>query len=1010
MKYVDLPQSNEKATIHVVHGEIVRVGAGFARLTGYNNRDFTGKPIAEMMMSTLRLLPASYNALTADGSVDGYIFTASGKAREVTVSLETLEDGGVQFCLAEKPDSRIDERLSILEQLFQDEFMSVALYSVPDYIILKANRNYTDFLRQACCIPGEITGRSLRDHEAGCPALLEKLCAVVENGKVTHFGETRFVGANGQETYRIYTFQPIFVSGGMKYIVETSKDATERVREKRLQERYLAEIKLQNMLLTAVMENMYDALAIFSSEGKLSFVNARARDMYPYLNEDTTVMRATDGITCFDLNGVEIPAVKLPTRRAMNGETIRNECIVVQHRDSTQVIEVNAAPIFDEAGKLMSTVVTHHDMTALLQNQQLIQSKDDMLREKSTLLARQAQMLDLSNEAIFAWEPDGKIVYWNKGAERMYGFDSSETVGRYTVQLLKTIYIEQTPDITPHLEEAGEWRGILEHTTKAGDKILVESYYQCITDDVGEKLILEINRDITEHRKMEEALRESEMHYRMASVGYGAGVYAYDFLQKKGYWSEQYRSILGLRPEDVLPLGPGYTFAAVHPEDNERLVEALKSASDPAGGGILDITYRIIRADKAIRWVQSKGQTFFTVQGVEAAPYLAAGAVVDITDEKTVGDQIRRISEELTHIIESTDDFIWSVDRDRRIVFCNTAAREHFKAYYGRELSDAESVADLLPMRTAISIIEQIQQERLSDGAHFEFRTPIGGRVVSYSINPVYVGGECVEATVFGEDITERQNAEREIIRLNASLEERVAERTAQLQRSVSDHKNIALILSHDLKSALRGIGLYVGEILAESDIPENALKIKTIYRELLTMVDGLMSYEKSSWQTITKQRVNIRKIILSVFSELDAGAPSKGILEFETGMPPVIADSDSLRHAILNILSNALKFTVPGRQLRIDVGCRAEENVYVVYFRDNGIGFDMAYSEKIFGVFERLNSRNEYEGSGVGLAIVRNIIQRHGGRVWADSAPGTGTTIFMALPMNAIEDDECIK
>ena len=104
------------------------------------------------------------------------------------------------------------------------------------------------------------------------------------------------------------------------------------------------------------------------------------------------------------------------------------------------------------------------------------------------------------------------------------------------------------------------------------------------------------------------------------------------------------------------------------------------------------------------------------------------------------------------------------------------------------------------------------------------------------------------------------------------------------------------------------------------------------------------------------------------------------------------------------------MKFAVPGRPLRIDIGCRAEDNYYTFYFRDNGIGFDAAYAEKIFGVFERLHSRYEYEGSGVGLAIVRNIIQRHGGRVWAESEPGVGTTMYISLPTCTNEGDTCTK
>ena len=240
------------------------------------------------------------------------------------------------------------------------------------------------------------------------------------------------------------------------------------------------------------------------------------------------------------------------------------------------------------------------------------------------------------------------------------------------------------------------------------------------------------------------------------------------------------------------------------------------------------------------RWLFARGQTFFTGQGSEKHPYLSAGSVLDITENKLTELKVTRMSEELTNIIESTDDFIWSVDKNRRIVFCNTAARNHFRDYYGRDVDDIDAVMDLMPQRMAVSFGEH--QEYADSRIQFEIRTPLGGRVISYSVNPVFIGGVFVEVTVFGRDITERLNTEREIIRLNASLEERVAERTVQLQQSVSDLKNISLVLSHDLKTAMRGISLYASEILEGITVPENAKKNQKDQQR--TCSDGRRAHE----------------------------------------------------------------------------------------------------------------------------------------------------------------------
>ena len=166
------------------------------------------------------------------------------------------------------------------------------------------------------------------------------------------------------------------------------------------------------------------------------------------------------------------------------------------------------------------------------------------------------------------------------------------------------------------------------------------------------------------------------------------------------------------------------------------------------------------------------------------------------------------------------------------------------------------------------------------------------------------------------------------------------------------------------------------------------------------------MKYEKSSRSALTKEDVNLKKITVSVFNELNStDACKQGLLEFETGLPTVQADKELLRHVVMNILSNALKFAKPDAAPRIVVGCRAANNAYIIYFKDNGIGFEMAYADKVFGVFERLHSKSEYEGSGVGLTIVRNIVQRHGGRVWVESDPGIGTTVYFSLPIKTEGD-----
>jgi PAS domain S-box-containing protein len=1129
-------QAEDQAVIHVKHGKITGAGAGAEALTGYPSAGLLGRDISDVLVSLLKLGDSSFRKLTEEGAADAFIFTASDEAREVTVSVKPGEDGGEAYTLAEKAGPRLEEKFGLLEPLFRDKIMSVALYSVPDFVILRANQNFVEFYSSSSQAL-DVTGASAEDHARIFPQLSEILNGVLSAREVTHFAAKSFIGADGMETCRNVMLQPIFEDGEIKFILEISKDITAllkaglqqkkqenalKLQNEKLQAiienmsdplliidkkgkyetvnkaarrllkdqkptkigdinaaahftdfegnkipdsegplrrlmrgeyvsrlkiktvfngdqyffdakgtpifdengeftcgvlccrdvsepmRYERQLDEKNKLFSAVLENMNDAIIIFDSAGKIAFINARARKMYPQFDGNTAYdFHQRYAIT--DLDGRPIPPEELPMRKALRGESVRNGRYIVRCDAWTRVTEVNTTPIFGDGGKLVSAVVSHHDMTLQYRNEQLIRTKNNLLHEKNKLLGRQAKLLDLSNEAIFVWELSGPIVYWNKGAELMYGFDRREAVGSVNLQLLKTVFPVSLDEVARILRSAGEWHGELCHTTKTGRQLVIESRLQLITDD-GMELVLETNRDVTERKMVEDELRESEKNYRLASVGSGAGVYTYDFKQKKGYWSARYRAILGLPPGAYMKTDPVFRFTGVHPEDRDMLVRALNASNDPLGGGILDLDYRIIRADGAVRWVHTRGQTFFTEEGEHAHPYLSAGAIVDITEEKTMGDRLMRLSEELTNIIESTDDFIWSVDRDSRVVFCNTAARKHFKEYYGKELGQGDSSMELLPPHLKMPFGDQVFRTNNDKKVYFDLRTPVGGRIISYSVNPVYIDDEFVEVTVFGKDITERLNTEREIIRLNSSLEERVAERTAQLQQTVSDLKNVTLVLTHDMKSALRGITMYADDISEMKDILENTQKIKRVSQDILSMIEGLMDYERSSRESVEKNDVNIKKMIVSVFNELNAQSARKGLLEFETGMPTVRAHKDSLRHAVLNIISNALKFTKPGNPPRLVVGCRAEENSYVFYFKDNGIGFDMVYADKIFGVFERLHTKNAYEGSGVGLSIVRNVVRIHGGRVWVESQPGMGTTVFMSLPAGPEGENACTR
>lgn len=253
--------------------------------------------------------------------------------------------------------------------------------------------------------------------------------------------------------------------------------------------------------------------------------------------------------------------------------------------------------------------------------------------------------------------------------------------------------------------------------------------------------------------------------------------------------------------------------------------------------------------------------------------------------------------------------------------------------------------------------------------------------------------------------IEEREAAEAEIHRLNRELEARVAERTENLNEAISELEAFNYSVSHDLRSPLGAILNYAA--LLEEDYRsrldpsgrEFLERISASARSALSMMDGLLAFSRMGREQMKLVPVDMTRLFRVVFDELAAGKTWIRA-ELDLGQLPVAhADAAMMRIVATNLLSNAIKFAADREQPRIEVGSQRAEEEDVYWVRDNGVGFDMRFASKLFAVFERLHSSEEFEGSGVGLAIVGRIVRRHGGRVSAEGELGEGATFSFSLP-----------
>ena len=243
-----------------------------------------------------------------------------------------------------------------------------------------------------------------------------------------------------------------------------------------------------------------------------------------------------------------------------------------------------------------------------------------------------------------------------------------------------------------------------------------------------------------------------------------------------------------------------------------------------------------------------------------------------------------------------------------------------------------------------------------------------------------------------------------ENIVLREDLEQRVARRTRELEAANHELESFSYSVSHDLRGPLRAIDGFSSIVLRDhaAALPAEGQRYLGLVREgaqqMARLIDDLLTYAKTARQPIAKRTVSLKELVNQCLEEF-RGEIAERKAEVAVGnLPDCQADPVLLKQALINLLGNALKYTRKQPRAKIEVGCRSENGEQAIYVKDNGAGFDMKHSGKLFGVFQRLHHKEDFEGTGVGLAIVQRVVHRHGGRVWAEAEPDKGATFYFTL------------
>jgi len=841
------------------------------------------------------------------------------------------------------------------------------------------------------------------------PTLLEQIRRNVP-GEPSSF-ETELMGKDGAR-HMMESKGLMYVSDGVMYLVAIARDITERKKaetELRNLNRALRMIGDCNQVLvraTDEKELLADIcrIAVGAGEYRMAWVG------YAEYDEASTVRPiASAGFEKGYLESAHISWADVPRGRGPTGTAIRTREMIICSDFQT---DPKLAPWREEAARrgyrssIALPLMTHGESLGALtiysteanrfgenERKLLAELANDLAYGISTLRIRaehekaQEKIESLSRfpdenaSPVLRVDAQGKLLYCN-------------AVGQVLLKALKP---------SPQGIVAATWLKRIASVMDAGGAKTFEVKLDGRTWEVRITLIPEwryvnlYGTDITVVRQAEQTLRRNEAILRAVIMSSPVAITMLDANGKVQMWNPAAQQTFGWKPEEVLGKPPVW-IPAKELAEYKRTFEAVL-----AGKTFVNLERRRI----------TKNGTAITVAASSAPIQDGSGKVmgvvsimIDITEKKQAEEALKISEAQYRTLFSSMGEgfAVHEIILDRDGKPCDYRfldVNEAFEELTGLKREDVigKTVKEAIPNIEPYWIETYGKVALTGETAHFSNQS-IG--LNRYYEVTAYSPGRGQFATLFF-DITEREKAESQIRELNESLEQRVKERTAQLEAINHELETFTYSVSHDLKAPLRGIDGYSQLLLEDyqDKLDENGqmfLKnIRGATENMNRLIQDLLTYSRMERRPYASAGLDIHQLIESLLAERGDELTSKGIqLTVNIPFEQVQADIDGLSAVLRNLLDNAVKFSAKAEHPRIEIGGEEKENVRILWMRDNGIGFEMQYAERIFEIFQRLQRVEDYPGTGVGLAIVRRAMQRMGGRVWAESEPGKGATFYL--------------
>ena len=836
-------------------------------------------------------------------------------------------------------------------------------------------------------------------------------------------GELKHRTREGREVIVSARLQLVRGADGVERVLETNRDITEH---KRAEENVAR--------LAAIVESSDDAIIGKTLDGEITTWNRAAEAMYGYTAEE--IIGQSISVMAPNDSPDEVPAI---LQRISRGEEVKQYDALRRRKDGRNIhVSLTVSAIRDASGKIIGASTIARDITERKQ-------MEEELRESQQKNEFLADIIRISSQPFVVGYPDGRLGLVNSAFEHLTGYSSDE---------LQSIdwAIDLTPPEWLPLERQKLEEQILtgkpiryekEYIRKDGSRVPIELLVHLVTDSDGRpQYYYSFLTDIAERKRAEEALRlaqsEAERYgAEMATLmdAVPAAVFiAHDVECRHMTGSRFTQELLGL------PATANFSKSAP-PAERPTHFRAMKDGVDippdklpvqmaAQGREVRDYEFELLFDDGESRHLLGNATP---LRNGEGKIYGSVGAFVDITSRKRAEEELHKAKEEaerhareLEALMDAVPALIW-ITRDTECLSMtgNHAVYEFLGMPLGANVSKTapeterpvhfralnngmEIPRDELPMQKAAKGqgVQDYELEYVFDDGTF--------KITLGNTTPLHdATGHIYGAIAAFMDITERKQMEEELHKSRDELELRVHKRTveletfmAKLEQSNQALQDFAHIAAHDMKEPLRKVIAFgnmlrqkSGESLGQSGNDYLNRMINATER-MQSLLAGLLDYSRVATASEPFKEVDLSDLIGEVLSDLEVRIVMTGG-EVQVGDLPVIsADPIQMRQLFQNLIGNALKFHKPGENPMVQVRCVSNtDSGCQIIVEDNGIGFEEQYTERIFAPFQRLHGRSEYEGTGMGLAICKKIVERHGGSITVTSTPGTGTCFIVRLP-----------